>query len=84
MAPSNSDRPTSEVKVYSDVDAARMLPTVLERAKSDGFVRIRTADGTTFDLTPTASSPLAVVPPVESDATVSEIVEWVRESRERH
>ena len=82
MAPSNSDRPTSEVKVYSDADAARMLPTVLERAKSDGFVRIRTADGATFDLTPTASSPLAV-PVVKSDVTASEIVDWVRESRER-
>ena len=57
---------------------------VLEQAESTGKVLIRRKDGRSFALTPekVAESPLNV-PSIQADITTREIVDIVREGRER-
>jgi len=62
-----------------------LLAKVLEQAESAGKVLIRRKDGRTFALVPEKSvaSPLDV-PTVKADITTQEIVDMIRDGRERH
>lgn len=72
------------MKVYTDSEARQKLAMVLEQAENTGKVLIRRKDGRTFALVPEkiASSPLDV-PTIQANVTTQEIVDIVREGRER-
>jgi len=72
------------MQVYTYSEARQKLASVLEQAESTGKVIIRRKDGRTFALTPekTADSPLDV-PTIKAKLTTQEIVDIVREGRER-
>jgi len=70
--------------VYTYSEARQKLAMVLEQAESTGKVLIRRKDGRTFALTPEkiATSPLDV-PSIKVNITTKEIVDIIREGRER-
>lgn len=70
--------------VYTYSEARQKFSYLLKRAESTGKVLIRRKDGRTFALTPeqTSASPLDV-PALKTGVTTAEIVEIVREGRER-
>ncbi len=72
------------MQVYTYSEARQKLAVVLEQSEKTGKVLIRRKDGRTFALVPekTASSPLDV-PSINADITTQEIVDIVREGRER-
>jgi len=72
------------MQVYTYSEARQKLAFVLEQAESTGKVLIRRRDGRTFALVPekTLSSPLDV-PPIKARITTKEIVDIIREGRER-
>jgi hypothetical protein len=73
------------MQVYTYSEARQKLAFVLEQAENTGKVMIRRKDGRTFVLTPlkpTNVSPLDVST-IEADVTTKEIVDFVREGRER-
>ena len=72
------------MQVYTYSEARQKLAKVLEQAESNGKVLIRRKDGRTFALVPekTVSSPLDV-PSIKADIATQEIVDIVREGRER-
>jgi antitoxin Phd len=72
------------MQVYTYSEARQNLAQVLEQAESSGKVVIRRKDGRTFALIPekTLSSPLDV-PSVKVDISTQEIVDIIREGRER-
>jgi hypothetical protein len=72
------------MQVYTYSEARQKLAFVLEQAESTGKVLIRRKDGRTFALVPekTLSSPLEV-PSIKARITTKEIVDIVREGRER-
>lgn len=72
------------MKVYTYTEARQKLAALLDRASREGEVRIKRQDGTEFVLrvVPKAVSPLAVTG-VSLDLGSDEIVEAVREGRER-
>ena len=72
------------MQVYSYSEARQKLATVLKLAESTGKVIIRRKDGRTFALIPEkmASSPLDI-PSIKADITTHEIVDIIREGRER-
>lgn len=72
------------MQVYTYSEARQKLAVVLKQAESTGKVIIRRKDGRTFALIPEniASSPLDV-PSIKAKATTQEIVEIIREGRER-
>jgi antitoxin Phd len=72
------------MQVYTYSEARQKLAFVLEQAESTGKVLIRRKDGRTFALVPekTSSSPLEV-PSIKARITTKEIVDIVREGRER-
>jgi antitoxin Phd len=72
------------MQVYTYSEARQKLAFVLEQAESTGKVLIRRKDGRTFALIPekTSSSPLEL-PSVKAKITTKEIVDIVREGRER-
>jgi len=72
------------MQVYTYSEARQKLSSVLEEAENTGKVIIRRKDGRTFALTPEKSltSPLDV-PTIKANITTPEIVEIVREGRER-
>jgi hypothetical protein len=72
------------MRVYTYSEARQKLSMVLEQAENTGKVLIRRKDGRTFALTPekVAESPLNV-PSIQADITTREIVNIVREGRER-
>ena len=72
------------MQVYTYSEARQKLAKVLEQAESSGKVLIRRKDGRTFALVPEtiAFSPLDV-PSIKADITTQEIVDIVREGRER-
>ena len=72
------------MQVYTYSEARQKLAEVLEQAESSGKVVIRRKDGRTFALTPekNLSSPLDV-PSVKADISTQEIVDIIREGRER-
>jgi hypothetical protein len=69
---------------YSDAEANGRLDSVLERATVEGEVRIRRSDGEEFIVRPAhrRRSPLDVGH-IDAQLTADEIVQFVRESRER-
>ncbi|OGL44746.1 MAG: prevent-host-death protein [Candidatus Schekmanbacteria bacterium RBG_13_48_7] len=72
------------MQVYTYSEARQKLAMVLEKAEKTGKVLIRRRDGRTFALVPekTACSPLDV-PTIKADISTQEIVDIVREGRER-
>lgn len=70
---------------YTFSQARQNLAAVLEQATRDGEVRIRRRDGRVFVLRPQAPtrSPLDVGT-VDLGVSTGEIVEMIRESRERY
>ena len=73
------------MRVYTYSEARQNFASVLEIAQRDGAVRIRRKDGRSFVLQPESSraSPLDV-DGVELGVTGAEIVEMIREGRERY
>jgi antitoxin Phd len=77
---------TSEaMKEYTYTEARQQLATLLNMAIREGKVRIRRRDGQVFTLRPEPSghSPLDV-PGIDTDLTVDEINEFIREGRSKH
>ena len=72
------------MRVYTYFEARQKLAIVLEQAENTGKVLIRRKDGRTFALTPEkiALSPLNV-PSIKAHVTTKEIVDIIREGRER-
>ena len=72
------------MQVYSYSEARQKLATVLKQAENTGKVIIRRKDGRTFALVPEkiAFSPLDV-PTIMAKVTTEEIVDFIREGRER-
>ncbi|MFZ1202157.1 MAG: type II toxin-antitoxin system Phd/YefM family antitoxin [Desulfobacterales bacterium] len=72
------------MQVYTYSEARQKLAVVLEQAENTGKVLIRRKDGRTFALIPEkiSTSPLDV-PSIKADITSQEIVEIIREGRER-
>jgi PHD/YefM family antitoxin component YafN of YafNO toxin-antitoxin module len=74
------------MQVYSYSEARQKLAMILKPAESTGKVIIRRKDGRTFALTPekiaSSSSPLEV-PSIKAKVTSEEIVDIIREGRER-
>lgn len=72
------------MQVYTYSEARQKLAIVLEQAENTGKVLIRRKNGRTFALVPEkiASSPLDV-PSIKANITTQEIVNIVREGRER-
>ena len=70
--------------VYTYSEARQKLAVVLEQAENTGKVLIRRKDGRTFALIPekSASSPLNV-PTIKANVTTKELVDIIREGRER-
>lgn len=72
------------MEVYTYSEARQKLAKVLEQAETSGKVLIRRKDGRTFALVPekNISSPLNV-PSIKADISTQEIVDLIREGRER-
>ena len=72
------------MQIYTYSEARQKLAMVLKEAENTGKVIIRRKDGRTFALIPEkiASSPLNV-PSIKAKITTQEIVDIVREGRER-
>lgn len=72
------------MKVYTYSEARRRLARLLEEARKGGEVRIKRRDGSEFTIRPVSSgrSPLDVTG-VDSGLSRTEILDAVRESRER-
>ncbi|MBF0257785.1 MAG: type II toxin-antitoxin system Phd/YefM family antitoxin [Desulfamplus sp.] len=70
--------------VYTYSEARQKLSIVLEQAENTGKVLIRRKDGRTFALIPEqiTTSPLNI-PSIKANITTKEIVEIIREGRER-
>ena len=73
------------MRIYTYSEARQNFASVLEMAQRDGAVRIRRKDGRSFVLQPESSetSPLDVEG-VDLGVTGAEIVEMIREARERY
>ena len=72
------------MKVYTYSEARRHFATLLDEAHSGGEVRIRRRDGSEFALTPVrASSSPFNVPGVDAGLSRTEILDALREGRER-
>ena len=72
------------MQVYTYSEARQKLALVLEQAEDTGKVLIRRKDGRTFALVPerNAVSPLDV-PSIKAKITTQELVDVIREGRER-
>ncbi len=72
------------MQVYTYSEARQKFAIVLEQAESSGKVLIRRKDGRTFALIPEkiVTSPLNV-PLIKADITTQEIVDIIRDGRER-
>lgn len=72
------------MQIYTYSEARQKLAFVLEQAEGTGKVLIRRRDGRTFALVPerNARSPLDV-PSIKAKITTKEIVNIIREGRER-
>jgi antitoxin Phd len=72
------------MQVYTYSEARQKLAKVLEQAERTGKALIRRKDGRTFALIPEkiASSP-SDVPTIKANITTQEIVDIIREARER-
>ena len=72
------------MQVYTYSEARQKLALLLEQADTSGKVLIRRKDGRTFALVPerSATSPLNV-PTIKTELVTQEIVDIIREGRER-
>jgi predicted transcriptional regulator len=72
------------MKVYTYSEARRWLARVLDEAREGGEVRIKRRDGAEFSLRPVVGgvSPLDV-PGVETGLSRQELLDAIREGRER-
>jgi hypothetical protein len=72
------------MQIFTYSEARQKLAFVLEQAESTGKVLIRRKDGRTFALVPekNISSPLDV-PSIKAKISTKEIVDIIREGRER-
>jgi hypothetical protein len=72
------------MQVFTYSEARQKLAMLLEQAENTGKVLIRRKDGRTFALVPekVVSSPLDV-PSIKAKITTQEIVDIIREGRER-
>lgn len=72
------------MKVYTYSEARRRFAAILDEARRGGEVRIKRRDGSEFALTPVrdGGSPFDV-PGVDAGVSRSEIIEALREGRER-
>ena len=72
------------MQVYTYSEAWQKLAMILDQAENTGKVIIRRKDGMTFALVPekVVSSPLDV-PSIKANITTQEIVDIIREGRER-
>jgi hypothetical protein len=72
------------MQVYTYSEARQKLAFILEEAESTGKVLIKRKDGRTFALIPEKIplSPLNV-PSIEANITTQEIIDIIREARER-
>lgn len=72
------------MKVYTYTEARQKLAGLLDLAAREGEVRIRRRDGSVYVIRPArrAESPLDVAG-VDVQLSAAEIVDFVRESRER-
>jgi antitoxin Phd len=72
------------MRVYTYSEARQKLAMILDQAENTGKVLIRRKDGRTFALIPekAVSSPLNV-PTIKAKITTQEIVDIIREGRER-
>ncbi len=72
------------MQIFTYSEARQKFAFVLEQAESTGKVLIRRKDGRTFALIPekNTGSPLDV-PSIQADISTKEIVDIVREGRER-
>jgi PHD/YefM family antitoxin component YafN of YafNO toxin-antitoxin module len=72
------------MQIYTYSEARQKLAVVLDQAENSGKVLIRRKDGRTFALIPEniAISPLDV-PTIKTKISTKEIVDIVREGRER-
>ena len=70
--------------VYTYTEARQKLAAVLDQAVKEGAVQIRRRDGTTFVIQPERrqGSPLDVGS-IQTEVTTEEIVNIIREGRER-
>ena len=72
------------MQVYTYSEARQKLAFVLKQAEDTGKVLIKRKDGRTFALVPerNAKSPLDV-PTIKANITTQEVVDIIREGRER-
>jgi hypothetical protein len=72
------------MKVYTFSEARQKLASLLSLAKDEGEVRVRRKDGTVFAIKPVSyeGSPLNTEG-VDTSLTADEIVQYVREGREK-
>ncbi len=72
------------MQVYTYSEARQKLAMILDQAENTGKVIIRRKDGRTFALVPekNISSPLDV-PCIKANITTHEVVDIIREGRER-
>ncbi len=72
------------MQIYTYSEARQKLAAILDQAENSGKVIIRRKDGRTFALVPekVASSPLDV-PSIKAKITTQELVDTIREGRER-
>jgi antitoxin (DNA-binding transcriptional repressor) of toxin-antitoxin stability system len=73
-----------EMKVYTYSEARQNLATLLDEALRDSEVRITRRDGSIFSVRPMEGDPSPLdVPGIETDFTREEIVDLIREGRDR-
>jgi len=72
------------MKIYTFSEARQKLASLLSMAKDEGEVRIKRKDGSVFAIKPVTyeGSPLDTEG-VETSLTAEEIVQYVREGREK-
>ena len=72
------------MRVYTYSQARKQLASVLDDAAREGMVQIQRRDGRRFAVRPipSAKSPLDV-PGIATDITTAELIEIIREGRER-
>ncbi|MFO8148116.1 MAG: type II toxin-antitoxin system Phd/YefM family antitoxin [Gillisia sp.] len=72
------------MQVFTYSEARQKLAMILDQAENTGKVLIRRKDGRTFALVPekVVSSPLDV-PSIKANITTQELVDIIREGRER-
>lgn len=71
------------MKTYTYTEARQQLAGLLDEASRKGEVRIRRRDGQVYAVQPIrpTTSPLDI-PPVKTDVTLGEILDFIREGRE--